>query len=225
MINGRIFIIALLAIPFLFTLYTPSCFSQLNNNKARENGRKDDSTKPEVRIRAKTKGDFKGTVIAVDAGGKTISLKNRGIIVTFDIANPVLKGYRDVEQIKIGDTLFISYYANGTIITKEGRSDVKDKEPPTIVNGKRVSEPSIDGKRVKAAYQGQRPVRITARTGSYEFRDVDNNGDGRITPAELSAIVSDLTIETFRGYDKNRDNVLNEDEYKELKRQLLRKRD
>jgi hypothetical protein len=161
-----------------------------------------------VIIRVKSKGDFIGTVTRVNMVSKTITVSNKGMAVTFDVINPILNGYKNLEQIKAGDKIAVSYTGDGIRITKStGMRSIIRQEA-----AKPVSE-SAKPKYESAKTNKARPVRIKERTNSKQFRDVDNNNDGRITPAELSAVIPNLTIEDFKRYDRNGDGCLNEAEY------------
>jgi hypothetical protein len=135
-------------------------------------------------------------------------VKNKGIVVTFDVVNPVLKGYKSLEQIRVGDKIAISYTGDGARITKTtGMHNIIQQE--TV---KPISE-SERQKHIPPKTNKGRPVRVKERINSRYFRDVDNNNDGRITPIELSAVIPNLTVEDFKKYDRNGDGYLNETEY------------
>jgi Ca2+-binding EF-hand superfamily protein len=57
------------------------------------------------------------------------------------------------------------------------------------------------------------PVRM-AKKGGRDFDAIDNNGDGMIAPAELSVLLPELTMETFKRYDRDNDGRLNRSEFK-----------
>ena len=52
------------------------------------------------------------------------------------------------------------------------------------------------------------------RTRGSGFDDVDANKDGKVNPVELSVIVPNLTMEQFKGFDKNSDGTLNRSEFR-----------
>ncbi|MCX5807309.1 MAG: EF-hand domain-containing protein [Proteobacteria bacterium] len=166
-------------------------------------------------IKAKSKGDFIGTVTKVNVASKTITVRNKGIIVTFDVINPVFKGYKSLEQIRVGDKIAISYTGDGARITKG--TDIALRQE-TI----RPQPEPVKQKYKPAGTNKGRPVRVIERTNSLHFRDVDNNSDGRITPVELSAVVPNLTVEDFKKYDRNGDGYLNESEYNAINRSVSR---
>jgi hypothetical protein len=173
---------------------------------------------PKVLIRVRAKGDFVGTVIQVNTVSNTVTVKNKGIVVTFDVLNPVFKGFRALEQIKAGDKVAVSYTGDGARITKVTGDYVAQQEAA-------LSRP--EGARPKqhlAKIDKGRPIRVRERTRGCEFRDVDNNNDGKITPVELSAVVPNLTVQDFKKYDRNNDGALNESEYNTIKSSVTRDR-
>ncbi|MCX5809446.1 MAG: EF-hand domain-containing protein [Proteobacteria bacterium] len=156
---------------------------------------------PKVRMRVRAKGDFVGKVVKVDATNKIISVKNKGIVVTFDVANPRLIGYKSLDQIKMGDSISVGYTGDGAIISRfTGKIPIMPTGPS---QQKRTASVSKKGG----------PVRMKERTNSTAFNDVDQNTDGKISPAELSAIIPGLTMEQFKKYDKNGDGCLDRGEY------------
>ena len=156
---------------------------------------------PKLKLRVRTKGDFVGKVAKVDTTNKIISVKNKGMVVTFDVANPRLIGYKNLAQIKPGDPVSISYTGDGAIISRfTGKIPVMPTGPS---QQKRTASVSKKGG----------PVRVKERTNSTAFNDVDQNADGKISPAELSAIIPGLTMEQFKKYDKNGDGCLDRGEY------------
>jgi hypothetical protein len=189
------------------------------------------SGKPPLNVRDKlvkasagvrTKADFVGVVAQVDLSAKTVAIKNRGAVVTFDAANPVLKGYRSFEQIKRGDRVAVSYTAGGVRIAKtSGTEPAQPQESvrPTQETAKPQKEVTKNSKNNKG-----RPVRVRERTNSTEFRDVDNNSDGKISPVELCTVIPDLTVEKFKTYDRNGDGSLSPSEYNLLWKTLANSR-
>jgi hypothetical protein len=158
---------------------------------------------PKIRMRVKTKGDFVGKVVKIDAKDKIISVRNKGIVVTFDVANPRLIGYKSLDQIKTGDSISVGYTGDGTIISRfTGKIPVMPTGPS-----------SQQQKRTASVSKKGGPARVKERTNSTVFNDVDHNADGKISPAELSAVVSGLTMEQFKKYDRNGDGCLDRGEY------------
>lgn len=167
------------------------------------------ASKPsKVIIKARSKGDFFGTVAHINLADKTISVRNKGIVVTFDVRNPIIKDYKNLEQIRIGDKIAISYRGDNTRISKATGIHGMAQEDIT----KTPQEPG-KMKHGSTKTDKKRPVRVKERTNSCHFSDVDNNSDGKITPIELSAVIPDLTVEDFKKYDRNGDGYLNESEY------------
>lgn len=173
---------------------------------------------PKIIVRVKSKGDFIGTVTHINIASKTITLKNKGIIVTFDVLNPVLKGYQSLEQIRVGDKIAISYTGNSARITKATGKRI-------ILQHEITKTKPEAGKQKNGAVKinKKRPVRVIEKSNSSYFHDVDNNDDGRISPVELSAIVHDITVEDFKKYDKNGDGCLSESEYNAINKSVTRR--
>jgi hypothetical protein len=162
------------------------------------------SEKPQkVRMRVKSKGDFVGKVAKVDTANKIISVRNKGVLVTFDVTNPRLIGYKSLDQVKAGDAISVGYTDDGIVIARfTGKI-------PVMPSGPAFSQQ----KRTASASKKGGPMRVKERTNSTAFNDVDHSSDGRISPAELSAVMPGLTMEQFKKYDKNSDGCLNKSEY------------
>ena len=158
-------------------------------------------TSPKIKMRVRAKGDFVGKVVGIDTSNKTISVKNKGILVTFDIASPRLIGYKGLDQIKTGDSISVGYTGDGIIISRfTGKIPVMPTGPAQTKKTTSVSK--------KGSFTS-----IKERYNSAAFNDVDHNEDGKISPAELSSIIHGLTMEQFRKYDKNGDGSLDRKEY------------
>lgn len=71
-----------------------------------------------LKVRTGSRTTFTGTVSGVDYVGKTISVKSAGKNLTFDLANPVVRGYKHTGEIQIGDTVTVGYIKNGIGIVK-----------------------------------------------------------------------------------------------------------
>jgi hypothetical protein len=170
----------------------------------------------------RAKADFIGVVAQVDPSGKTIAVKSRGTVVTFDAANPVFKGYRNLDQIKKGDRIAVSYIAGGVRIARS--SGMEPAQPTESVRPPReTAKPQKEMTKNPKNNKG-RPVRVRERTNSIEFGDVDNNSDGKISPVELCTVIPDLTVERFKTYDRNGDGSLNLSEYNLLWKTLANSR-
>ncbi len=156
-----------------------------------------------LKFRVKSKGDFVGKVDTININDKIISVRNKGLLVTFDVTNPRLIGYKSIDQIKSGDPVSISYTGDGIIISRfTGKI-------PVMPTGPAFSQQ----KRTAYASKKGGPVRVRERSSSTAFNDVDHSSDGRISPAELSAVMPGLTMEQFKRYDKNGDGCLSKSEY------------
>ncbi len=71
-----------------------------------------------TKITAETKGSgFVGTVTMVYSNLIDV-LSKKGEVVTFDTSNPVLKGYKDLSDVVVGDTVAVEYTKDGIKITK-----------------------------------------------------------------------------------------------------------
>lgn len=137
---------------------------------------------------------FTGVVVRVDVAVKIITIKGGGRQITFDMTNPVLKGYKQITNVKAGDMVSAMYTTDGIKIAK---SAVKPPEHKV-----EVLKPK------KGA-----PVRVKEKVKGTEFKDVDENEDGKISPVELSVIIKSLTIKQFKEYDKNNDGYLDKSEF------------
>jgi len=82
--------------------------------------------RPEARPAAKA--GFAGTVVAVDVGAATFSLKEKGNVIGFDASNPVLAGYRTLADMRVGDTVRVSYTVSGIEVTKLGGRRERGRE-------------------------------------------------------------------------------------------------
>jgi hypothetical protein len=156
---------------------------------------------------------FSGTVTNVNLPVQTISVSDRGRIVTFDISNPVLKGYRSVAGIRIGDRVEVTYIREGIRVAKISGTPSKvesvARKPGTETG---ISKPGV----TKSKKEGR--ARVSLRTNGTGFDEVDENKDGRISPVELTVIIPSLTREEFKQYDLNGDGYLDRKEFKAVKR-------
>ncbi len=171
---------------------------------------------PAVRVKVKARGSFTGTVVQIDPVEKTLTLRNKGVLVTFDAANPVLKGYRSLQDIKRGHTVSVSYSQDGLFIGKgtlgppegvQARETRAPKPQKSLTQGKEA------GKSKKSSL-----VRVQERSRGTSFDDVDENKDGRITAVELSVVTPGLTVQEFKQYDRNNDGCLDRKEYNAIRK-------
>lgn len=169
-----------------------------------------------VRVKTKKKVDFSGTVAHVDSETATLSIRNKGKTISFDMSNPILIGYQNTREIKKGDALSVGYTQFGLQIRK-GTFPVTHTE--TAPQAERSTTPKKNiakADTVKPRKNG--PVRMKEIKNPTSFQDIDNNKDGKITPIELCVMIPGLTIQTFKEYDKNGDGCLNESEFTAAKR-------
>lgn len=143
-----------------------------------------------------------GHVIKVDGERKVITVKIAARPVNLDISNLSLKGYKNIEEIKKNDWITILYTPYGTTIIRPLKKQLEQKQTDL--------EPK---KTVETKKTHSRLVRVKSRGNS--FSDVDNNGDKKISPVELSVVFPELTMEKFKTYDKNKDGFLDEGEFRE----------
>lgn len=171
-----------------------------------------------VRVKVKTIEEFEGTVVNINVSEKMIAVAKRGIALTFDISNPKIKGYDDINEVKVGDYVSITSTDKGIKIAKTSAESPRPQVKKEEVS-KRIPRPVPKPKKVASipketlAPKKRSPVRIRERRVSRDFKDVDNNHDGRVSPIELSVIIPDLTMKQFREYDKNGNGYLDESEY------------
>ena len=165
--------------------------------------------RPEARPAAKA--GFAGTVVAVDVGAATFSLKEKGNVIGFDASNPVLAGYRTLADMRVGDAVRVSYTASGIEVTKLGgrRERAARKE-----GGAETQPPQARVREKPPKWVKKLPRRAKIGDGE-SFEDVDIKKDGKITPVELSIVIKDLTMEQFRKYDKNHRGYLDKKEFLE----------
>ena len=119
--------------------------------------------------RAWSGSTFTGKVVRVDGALETFVVKGRSATVTFDASKPVLRGYRSLAQMRVGDLVAVSYIGDGISIARQGA-------------GGRAEE---GGAGIQKLRTGSRHglVRVVQGTGG-TFEEVDANKDGKITPVE-----------------------------------------
>jgi hypothetical protein len=158
---------------------------------------------PADATRAVAKPAFSGRVVGINLASETLSLKSTRDTVTFDASRPILSGYRALSDIRVGDTVEVSYVPDGIkVIRLAGRPLAHTEKPPAGPQRRRAG----------LLRRGPR------RSGS-DFDDVDANKDGHITPVELSVLFPDITLDWFRQHDANKDGYLNRTEFADMLRQ------
>ena len=174
--------------------------------------------RPEARPAAKA--GFAGSVVAVDVGAATFSLKEKGNVVGFDASKPILTGYRTLADMRIGDMVRVSYTATGIKVANLGgrRERAARKE-----GGAQTQPPQVQVR--EKPTKGVKKLLRRAKIGDGEcFDDVDLKKNGKITPMELSIVIKDLTMEQFRKYDKKHRGYLDKGEFLDaVKNYQLRK--
>jgi hypothetical protein len=161
------------------------------------------ATRPDPRPAARA--GFAGSVVAVDVGAASFTLKERGNVVGFDAANPVLVGYRTLADMRIGDRVRVSYTATGIEVTK--------------LEGRRAgTQPHQARSAEKPSKRAKKLLKRVRRGSGEDFEDVDMKKDGKITPVELSIVIRDLTMEQFRKYDKKHRGYLDKKEFEDAVR-------
>jgi hypothetical protein len=161
------------------------------------------SAKPAGLRHMTAKADFSGRVVRINFASETLSLKNRENIVTFDASTPVLSGYRAFSDIRVGDSVAVSYVPTGIRVARLPGRPGADVDMPPAIRQRRT---------------GRLPRRDPRGSGA-DFNDVDANKDGKITPVELSILIPDITLDQFRQHDANHDGYLNRAEFSEAVRQ------
>lgn len=153
--------------------------------------------------RTAAKPAFSGRVVRINLASETLSLKNGGNTVTFDASAPVLSGYRAFSDIRVGDSVAVSYVPDGIRVARLLDRPVADVETPPASRQRKTAG----------------LLRRDPRARGSDFDDVDANKDGKITPVELSAVIPDITLDRFRQADANNDGYLNRAEFAEAVRQ------
>ena len=158
---------------------------------------------------------FTGVVTGIDTARKTISMKTTGKDMTFDLANPVVRGYKDVNEIKTGDTVTLGYIRNGIGIVKgeNFHEDLRQQAAPDEQVPLRSGKKGSKNQSKRAA-----PIKVKYRVNSMSFKDIDNNKDGRVSPVELGAVIPNLSMENYKKYDRNGDGGLDESEYRNVRK-------
>jgi hypothetical protein len=149
---------------------------------------------------------FCGRVVQVNVVAETLSVREGGNTVGFDVSNPVFSGYSSLSAVKIGDRVAVFYTAGGTRVAK--------LTGPLASSGKEKVRPV--GQPADRAAQGKRQTRLIRREKNADttgFCEADVNKDGKITPVGLSVVIKDVTMDEFRQYDKGHKGYLNKAEF------------
>jgi hypothetical protein len=179
-----------------------------------------------IRVKTKQKVDFAGTVTNVDPETATLSIRSQGKTITFDMSKVILVGYGSTREIKKGDEVSVGYTQFGLQVRK-GVFAITQREsiPRREVVPQKADAPQQNMVPQKAVTRAdtikpQRgaPIRMVDNKHPTNFRDIDNNKDGKITAIELCVLIPDLTLQKFKEYDKNNDGCLNEREFSAVKR-------
>ena len=139
---------------------------------------------------------FTGKVVQVNGLLETFSVRGREATVTFDASRPVLRGYRSLSDMRVGDLVAVSYLEDGISVMRQGSG--------------RPERPAGGAPWVRTAHG---MLKRTQRGSTATFDDVDVNKDGRISPVELSTIIPDITLDKFRQHDANSDGYLDRAEF------------
>lgn len=167
-----------------------------------------------IRVKTKQKVDFSGTVNSVDPSSASLSIRNQGKTISFDMSRVILMGYESIGEIKKGDKISVGYTAYGLQIRKGIFATThQDTAPRRQATSQKVTIRVDTAKQKKGA-----PIRMVDNRYPKSFNTIDNNKDGKVTPIELCVLVPDLTLQRFKEYDKNGDGCLNESEFNTAKK-------
>jgi hypothetical protein len=167
------------------------------------------AARPDARPAARAA--FTGSVVAVDVGAATFSLKERGSVVGFDASSPALTGYSTLSDMRVGDKVKVSYTATGIEVTKLGARRERPEKKEAAVE---PQPPQARPAEKPTKWVKKLPRRAKKSSGE-DFDDVDLKKDGKITPVELSIVIKDLTMDQFRKYDKKHRGYLDKQEFQE----------
>jgi hypothetical protein len=141
---------------------------------------------------------FIGVITGIDNTAQLLMVKGaKDAMVTVDTTKPTLKGYKSIEEMKVGDKIAVKYAKKeGVVITKIAAAKPATKE--------------------KAAAPAEKKEKPAAKK-SKKFEDVDANKDGKITIEELTVVFINISPEAFKQFDKNGDGALDKEEFKAVK--------
>jgi hypothetical protein len=160
---------------------------------------------------------FTGKVTRIDAGTREIGLQTSDKRLAFDLVNPQLRGYQNLADIKVGDTVSLGYIPSGIAIAK-GEAFPEDLKAQTTADDPSPVPRAKTNKSKKGARNHGAPVRVKYKVNRMSFAEVDNNKDGKISPIELCTVMPSVTMESFRQYDRNGDGFLEANEYRSVRK-------
>jgi hypothetical protein len=160
---------------------------------------------------------FTGKVTRIDTGTREIGLQTSDKRLAFDLANPQLRGYQNLADIKIGDTVSLGYIPGGIAIVK-GETFPEDLKAKTAADGLSPAPRAKRNKSKKGAGNHGAPVRVKYKVNRMSFAEVDNNKDGKISPVELGTVMPSVSMESFKQYDRNGDGSLDINEYRTVRK-------
>jgi hypothetical protein len=161
----------------------------------------------------RTSSAYYGRVNKLSETSGILTVAGKNGVVTFDISNPILMGYRSITDIKEGDFIGVQYDRNGIRIIKKGNEnklleqEIVGKPQPTHKQSVATTQNNMKKKPSQLKRLEKSDSEIKA------FGDIDVNKDGKLSPVELSTMIRDLTMVQFRQYDKNRNGYLDKKEF------------
>jgi hypothetical protein len=158
---------------------------------------------------------FYGKVERISESSDVLTIKGKNGVVAFDVTNPILIGYGNVRDVKVGDFVGVQYVHNGIRIIKTGNERKYISVEPKIVKKPKPS-PEISSIKPQTSKSNSMKLQRRIRKSGEDctsFDDIDVNKDGKLSPIELSTILRDLTMERFKQYDKNGNGCLDRKEF------------
>jgi hypothetical protein len=153
-----------------------------------------------------SKKAIEGRVMRLDPVAGVLSIRVNGQMVTFDVSNPILSGYKTLADIRPGDSVGVAYTATGVNVAK-----LSGKPAHSL-----VEEVTPKAERPKTA---KKLLKRKTGTNGDTFDDADVNKDSMVTPVELSVVIPDITMERFRRYDRDSSGRLDKSEFSEAIKQ------